>query len=58
MPVSTTHAVTTSIMGVGCAKRFNALRFDVVKRILFAWILTLPITAVLGYLTMRLAKVF
>jgi phosphate/sulfate permease len=45
MPVSTTHAITTSIMGVGCAKRFSALRLGVIERILWAWILTLPITA-------------
>jgi PiT family inorganic phosphate transporter len=42
MPVSTTHAITTSIMGVGCAKRFNALKFGVVERILWAWLLTIP----------------
>jgi PiT family inorganic phosphate transporter len=45
MPVSTTHAITTSIMGVGCAKRFSALKFKVVERILWAWIMTIPATA-------------
>ena len=45
MPVSTTHAITTSIMGVGCAKRFSALKLGVVERILWAWIMTLPATA-------------
>jgi len=50
MPVSTTHAITTSIMGVGCAKRLSALNLSVVKRILWAWVLTLPITGVLGFL--------
>jgi PiT family inorganic phosphate transporter len=54
MPVSTTHAITTSIMGVGCAKRFSALNFGVVERILWAWVLTLPITAGIGYGLMRL----
>ena len=39
MPVSTTHAITTSIMGVGCAKRFSALKLKVVERIIWAWIL-------------------
>jgi PiT family inorganic phosphate transporter len=38
MPVSTTHAISTSIMGVGCAKRFNALRFTLVERIIWAMI--------------------
>jgi len=42
MPVSTTHAITTSIMGVGCAKRFSALKLGVVERIIWAWILTVP----------------
>ena len=45
MPVSTTHAISTSIMGVGCAKRFSALKLGVVERIIWAWILTIPITA-------------
>lgn len=49
MPVSTTHAITTSIMGVGCAKRFSALKLGVVERILWAWILTLPATAGVAY---------
>jgi PiT family inorganic phosphate transporter len=54
MPVSTTHAITTSIMGVGCAKRFSALNLSVVQRILMAWVLTLPTTALLGWLAQRL----
>ncbi|MBI3418276.1 MAG: inorganic phosphate transporter [Verrucomicrobia bacterium] len=45
MPISTTHAITTSIMGVGCAKRFSALKLKVVERIIWAWIMTLPATA-------------
>jgi PiT family inorganic phosphate transporter len=56
MPVSTTHAITTSIMGVGCAKRFSALNLSVVERILWAWFLTLPATALLGYGLMRLLR--
>jgi PiT family inorganic phosphate transporter len=56
MPVSTTHAITTSIMGVGCAKRFNALRFNVVERILWAWVLTIPASALMAYLLVQLAR--
>ena len=56
MPVSTTHAITTSIMGVGCAKRFSALKLDVVERIIWAWILTLPATAGVGWLFVRLSQ--
>jgi PiT family inorganic phosphate transporter len=50
MPVSTTHSISTAIMGVGFAKSPRALRWTVVERILWAWILTLPVTAVCGYL--------
>ncbi len=56
MPVSTTHAITASIMGVGCAKRFNALRLNVVERILWAWVLTIPASALMAYLLVQLAR--
>jgi PiT family inorganic phosphate transporter len=49
MPVSTTHAITTSIMGVGCAKRFSALKLKIVERIIWAWIMTFPATAILAF---------
>ena len=49
MPVSTTHAITTSIMGVGCAKRFSALKLGVVEKILWAWVMTLPATALVTF---------
>jgi phosphate/sulfate permease len=41
MPVSTTHAITASIMGVGCAKGFNNLKLTVVERIVWL-VLTIP----------------
>ncbi|NBU11431.1 MAG: inorganic phosphate transporter, partial [Proteobacteria bacterium] len=56
MPVSTTHAITTSIMGVGAAKRFNAIKWSVVERIIWAWVLTLPATAAVAYVLMRLCQ--
>lgn len=49
MPVSTTHAITTSILGVGCAKGFNALKFSVVERILWACVLTIPASGLVAY---------
>ena len=49
VPVSTTHVISTSIMGVGATKRFSAVKWGVVERILWAWVLTLPVTALLGY---------
>lgn len=54
MPVSTTHAITTSIMGVGCAKRFSALNWVIAERILWAWIMTIPAAAGIAYLLVRL----
>jgi PiT family inorganic phosphate transporter len=50
MPVSTTHAISTSIMGVGAAKRFTALKLGVIERIIWAWIMTIPATAGLSFL--------
>jgi PiT family inorganic phosphate transporter len=58
MPVSTTHAITTSIMGVGCAKGFNALKLTVVERILWAWVLTLPASAAVAYAFVNAARYF
>ena len=49
MPVSTTHTITTSIMGVGAARRWNAIEWSLVERIVWAWIMTMPITAALAY---------
>jgi PiT family inorganic phosphate transporter len=54
IPLSTTHAISTSIMGVGAVKRFGAVKWTVVERILWAWVFTLPVCALFGYLTERL----
>ena len=50
MPVSTTHSISTAIMGVGFAKNPRALRLGVVERIIWAWILTIPAAAGVAYL--------
>jgi PiT family inorganic phosphate transporter len=49
MPVSTTHVISTSIMGVGATRRLSAVKWGIVGRIVWAWTLTLPITGLLGY---------
>ncbi len=49
IPVSTTHCVSSSIMGVGAAKRAKSVRWTVVERMVWAWLLTLPITALLAF---------
>jgi PiT family inorganic phosphate transporter len=56
MPVSTTHAISASIMGVGCAKGPKALKLDVVERILWAWVLTLPASAGVAYALVYAAR--
>ena len=49
IPVSTTHNISAAIMGVGSAKRFNAIKWPVVERMVWAWILTLPVTGLFAY---------
>ncbi|HOB97905.1 MAG TPA: inorganic phosphate transporter [Verrucomicrobiota bacterium] len=56
MPLSTTHVISSSIMGVGATKRLNAVRWTVVERMVWAWIMTLPVTALLGYALAWLAS--
>lgn len=58
LPVSTTHVVSSSIMGVGAAKRFNAIRWSVVERMVWAWILTLPVTALIAFGFVYVAQQF
>ncbi len=53
IPLSTTHVISTSILGVGATKRFDAVKWGLVGRIVWAWVLTIPITLTLGYLFYR-----
>ena len=48
IPASTTHAITGTIMGAGSARRKRAVRWNVGRQIVFAWIITIPGSAVLG----------
>jgi len=48
LPVSTTHTITSSVMGVGAIKRLSAVRWGVTRRILYAWLFTLPGAALLA----------
>jgi PiT family inorganic phosphate transporter len=48
IPVSTTHVITGSIMGVGAARRLSAVRWGLAGRIIWAWVLTIPLSAGLG----------
>ena len=48
VPVSTTHTITGSIIGVGAARKVSAVRWNIASGIVFAWIITLPATALIG----------
>ena len=58
IPVSTTHVISTSIMGVGATKGFRAVRWQVAGRIVAAWVITLPTCMALGWLCMKVAQLF
>jgi len=48
IPVSTTHTITGAIMGVGATKRLSAVRWGVTFNLLWAWILTIPVSGILA----------
>ncbi len=54
VPVSTTHCINASIMGVGASKRISAVRWGVAGNILAAWVLTLPLSGAFAWVTMKL----
>jgi PiT family inorganic phosphate transporter len=56
IPVSTTHTITGSIIGVGATKRLSAVRWGVTIQLLWAWILTIPISALLAGLVLMLVR--
>ncbi len=56
IPVSTTHTITGSIIGVGATKRLSAVRWGVTIQLLWAWILTIPISALLAGLVLLLVR--
>ncbi len=48
LPVSTTHTITSAVMGVGAVNRLSAVRWGVTRKIMYAWIFTLPGAAILA----------
>lgn len=56
MPVSTTHTITGAIVGVGSTRRLSAVRWGVAGRIVWAWILTIPMAAAVGALSYLMMK--
>ena len=58
IPVSTTHTITGAIVGVGAVRRFSAVRWGVARRIVWAWVLTIPASAAIAavtYVVLRIA---
>jgi len=48
IPVSTTHTIAGSIIGVGASKRLTAVRWGITRDLMTAWVLTIPVSALLG----------
>ena len=58
IPVSTTHAITGSIVGVGSTSRLSAVRWGVATQIVWAWIITIPAAAAIAALTYEILRGF
>ena len=58
IPVSTTHTITGSIIGVGAVKGLSAVRWGVAKNILWAWVLTIPVSAICAVITYEIVNYF
>jgi len=58
IPVSTTHTITGAIVGVGSTGRLSAVRWGVAKRIVWAWVLTIPASAAVAAITFYIVKLF
>jgi PiT family inorganic phosphate transporter len=56
VPVSTTHTITGAIVGVGATRRLSAVRWGIAGRIVWAWVLTIPMAALIGALTFGLVR--
>jgi PiT family inorganic phosphate transporter len=58
IPVSTTHVITSSIMGVGTTKPGRAVRWVVFRNIAWAWIFTIPAALVISFITFKITLLF
>ena len=58
IPVSTTHTITGAIMGVGATRRLSAVKWGVAGRIVWAWVLTIPISAAVAALCYLVVSLF
>jgi PiT family inorganic phosphate transporter len=55
IPVSSTHVITSSVMGVGATRRLSSVRWGVAREVILAWVLTIPGAALMGWLAYELA---
>jgi PiT family inorganic phosphate transporter len=51
LPTSTTHVITSAILGVGLSKRMSAINWTLAYRIVCAWVITIPASATMGFLS-------
>lgn len=58
IPLSTTHTISTAIIGVGAVQRRQAVRWSVAKNIVYAWVLTFPVCAGIAYVTAKISLFF
>jgi PiT family inorganic phosphate transporter len=58
LPVSSTHVVTTSIMGAGATRRLSAVRWGVAQQVVVAWVLTIPGSAIAAWMVFRMVHPF
>src|SRR5205085_1804502 len=58
IPVSTTHTITGAIVGVGATRRLSAVKWGVAGRIVWAWILTIPISAIIAAISYLIIEFF
>jgi inorganic phosphate transporter, PiT family len=58
LPVSTTHVISSSVMGVGSAQRLKGVKWGVAQRIVLTWIVTLPVSALIAGFVYQLFKLF
>jgi PiT family inorganic phosphate transporter len=58
IPVSTTHTIAGSIMGAGATRRLSAVRWGIARKIIWAWIFTIPAAAIFGAVTYETLSLF
>ena len=58
IPLSTTHTISTAIIGVGAVQRRQAVRWSVARSIVYAWILTFPVCALIAYTMTKISMLF